>query len=390
MGAPRARIASGRLSGSRRRNHRAQARRRPLHAEPKVRIAGTGSYLPETVLDNHDLFARPSIRENFELERARGSLRGVEDPERLAPEEVFDLWARQVTGIRERRVLDPEGRVTTEEMCAEAGRRALSMAGLEPGDLDLILVGSVSASDTVPNAACTVADRLGVPGLGGFTLNAACAAYVYALAVAHAFILAGLSRHVLAISGDALSHITDYSDPKTAVLFGDGAGAAVLAPADGEHGILGRPVLVGDYQRDPLYMIGQGWETPEEPEPKLRMGGGPRVLKQAITSMAEVAERALETAGRAWEEVDFVVPHQANLRITKGLEKQLELPNGRVVHAIEEYGNMSASTVGLTLDEVVRGRRGEVPDPALLVLTAVGGGYTTGALVTSWPGGARS
>lgn len=363
-----------------------------MEGELTARIAGSGSYLPPTILDNRELYRLESIRANFDVERARTSLRGVEGVEDLSPEEVFDLWSVQVTGIRERRVLSPESGMTTEDMCAEAGRRALEMAGMEAGELDQILVASLTAADEVPNTACTVAAELGVPRLGGYTLNAACAGFVYAVAAGYALIRSGMARNILAISGDTLSRVTDYSDPKTAVLFGDGAGAVVLAPSEtseGGDGILGPPYLTGEYDREPLYLIGQGWEPPEEPFPKLHMAGGPQILRQAILSMAGVADRALQAAGRGWEEVDVVIPHQANLRITRGLEKHLRLGKGRVIHTIERYGNLSASTVAVTLDEVLRGGHGPLPDPALIVLTAVGGGYTTAAAVIRWSGGTR-
>ncbi|MFQ5679868.1 MAG: 3-oxoacyl-ACP synthase III family protein [Gemmatimonadota bacterium] len=358
-----------------------------MSAELTARIAGSGSYLPPTILDNRELFERATIREAFDVERARASLRGVER-EALSAVEVFDLWSRQVTGIRERRVLTPESGLTTEEMCAEAGRRALEMAGMAACDLDAVIVASLTSSDIVPNSACTVAALLDVPRLGGFTLNAACAGFVYAAAAGYSLIRSQVAANILVISGDTLSRVTDYSDPKTAVLFGDGAGALILTPSTAGDGILGHPRLTGDYDRDPLYLIGQGWEAEEEPFPKLHMVGGPQILKKAILSMAEVATRALETAGRGWDEVDFVIPHQANLRITQGLERYLKLAKGRVIHTIETYGNLSASTVAVTLDEVLRGRHGTVPDPALIVLTAVGGGYTTAATVIEWRGGA--
>lgn len=346
-----------------------------------ARITGSGSFLPEKRLDNYALYEMESIRRAFDLERARSALRDGEGTDELNPEEVFHRWALQVTGIRERRVLDPETGMRTEQMCAEAARRALEVAGLEPGDLDLIIVGSVTPSDEVPNMACTVAELLGVPRLGGYTLNAACAAFVYAVAAGWSAIRSGLARRVLVIAGDALSRITDYEDPKTAVLFGDGAGAVVLEAARRDDGVLGTPYLGGDYDRDPLFLEGRSWMEEDEPNPKLRMGGGPQILRQAIGSMAEAADRALQTTGRGWDEVDLVIPHQANLRITRGLEKQLRMSRGRVLHTIQEYGNMSASTVGVTLDEALRGRHGPLPDPALIVLTAVGGGYTTGGIV---------
>ncbi len=345
-----------------------------------ARVAGTGSFLPPTAQSNADLYGLESIRRNFDVERARASLREIEGVEDRSPVEVFDLWARQVTGIIERRVTRPEDGHTTESMCAEASRRALEAAGMSPDALDAILIGSVTPSDSVPNASATVGSMIGAPRAGGFTLNGACTGFIHVMATGYAMIRSGIAENVLVCAGDVLTRITNYEDPTTAVLFSDGAGAAVLT-ASGNGGFAGPPTLSADYAREHLYIRGQGWEEADDPIPKLRMGGGPKVLRRAINAMASVAERALEEAGADWSTVDLVVPHQANLRITRGLEKHLALPKGRVVHNIERYGNCSAATVGIALDEALRGKHGEVPRPARVVLTAVGGGYTTGAAV---------
>jgi 3-oxoacyl-[acyl-carrier-protein] synthase-3 len=352
-------------------------------AQHSARIAGTGSFLPPTRVDNRALFEHPGIRPNFDVERARGALKDVEASS-LEPDEVFDLWARQVTGIEARRVLTEGDGLTTELMCAEAGRRALQAAGMEATELDMVVAASLTASRQVPNVSCTVAAELGAPHVGGYVLNAACAGFVYALGAAYAHIRAGTARHVLVVVGDTLSKITDYTDPKTAVLFADGAGAAVLTACPEGEGILGSPYIEADYSYDHLHLHGQGWESPDEPEAKLHMGGGPHVLRQAIQAMKRVAERALERTELGWEDIDYVVPHQANLRITLGLARHLPLEEDRVVHTIREYGNLSASTVAVTLDEVLRGRHGPLPDPTRLLLTAVGGGYTSSGLVVSW------
>lgn len=355
-----------------------------MREELTARIAGSGSFLPPHRVDNAELYRREGIRRNFDVDRARGSLRDVEDARALEPVEVFDRWARQVTGIEERRVVTEEDGLSTEDLCTEAGRRALDDAGLTPSDVDFVIVATVTEKETVPNAACTVAAELGVPGLPGYTVNAACAGFVYALAAGYAHLRAGFGETVLVIAGDSLSHITDYTDPKTAVLFGDGAGAVVLRPGSGEDRILGTPYHEADYAPEHLYLRGQGWETPDEPDPTLHMGGGPHVLRNAIHAMRRVADRALESTGLGWDEIDYVVPHQANLRITRGLERLLPLEHGRVVHTIQRYGNLSASTVAVALDEVLRGEHGPLPDPTRLVLTAVGGGYTSAGMVVSW------
>lgn len=352
-----------------------------MTAEVTAEVAGTGRFLPEARLDNFQLFEREDVRSAFDVERGRATLRDAEDAASLPPEQVFDRWVRQVTGIEERRVLLPETGLTTEHMCAEAARRALAAAGLQPTDVDLLYLASLTCSDEVPNGACTVADLLGAPRLPGYTLNAACAGFVYGIATGWAAIRSGMAERVLVVSGDTLTRFVDYSDLNTAVLFGDGAGAAVLARTEGDRGVLGRPIMTGEFDRDPLYLVGQGWETEAEPFPRLHMEGGPRILRNAITTMADASDAALGTAGLGREDVDVVVPHQANLRITRGLEKQLALTRGRVIHNIRRYGNMSASTVAVTLDEVLRGEHGEVPVPAVFVLTAIGGGYTTAATV---------
>lgn len=349
------------------------------------RVIGTGKYLPETTLDNRDLYEMESIRANFDVERARASLRKKGETDDLSPEEVFDRWSRQVTGIRERPILPFDSDATTEDMCARASRRALENAGLEPGELDLIVAASVTPADEVPNLACTLARDLGAPSVPGFTVNAACAGFVYAMSTANSFVRAGTADRVLAVTGDALTRVTDYTDPKTAVLFSDGAGCAVLEATGEATGIRGEPCLTADYNREHLYMATEQW-TDEDPESTpgletLRMGGGPRVLRQAINAMVDVADGALATTGLGWEDIHYVVPHQANLRITRGLEKKLSLPGGKVVHTIEEYGNSSASTVSIAFDEVARGEHGPLPDPTRVVLTAVGGGYTSGGMV---------
>jgi len=352
--------------------------------ELTARVAGSGRFLPDRVLDNFELYELDGIRASFDEARARGSLRGTEAEGELSPAAVFDRWSRQVTGIRERRIVAADGSQTPERMCAEASRRALRAASMQAGELDFIVAASVTEAEVVPNLACTVAGLLGIPHVGGFALNAACAGFVYALAAGYAFIRSGGARNVLVVSGDALSHVTDYGDPKTAVLFADGAGAVVLKATRDGGGVLAPPFLNADYSPEHLNLKGMAWTGPDGRHPVLRMGGGPHVLRQAINAMLEVANGALTRTGLSWDDVDFVIPHQANLRITRGLERQLHLKKGKVLHTIERYGNVSASTVPIALDGVLRGEFGPVPDPARIVLTAVGGGYTSGAAVLEW------
>jgi 3-oxoacyl-[acyl-carrier-protein] synthase-3 len=217
-------------------------------------------------------------------------------------------------------------------------------------------------------------------------LNAACAGFIYALAAGHAFIASGAARNVLVVSGDSLTRVVDYTDPKTAVLFGDGAGALVLSAEGGRGRVLAPPYTTAEYSPAHLNLTGQAVMKPGDVIPRLTMGGGPNVLRNAIKSMIGVADSALQRAGLGWVDVDVLIPHQANQRITAGIDKVLDLPRGRVIDIIDLYGNVSASTVPIALDEVLRGLHGELPSPANIVLTAVGGGYTSAGAVIEWSG----
>lgn len=354
----------------------------------QVFVAGSGRYVPPRSVSNFDLYELDAIRKAFDVEQARGSLRGIEPEEasELTAPEVFDHWAVQVTGIRERRVLDPDDSRSSEWMCAEAGRKALEDAGMEAGELDMLFVACLTESEIVPNAACTVGALMEIPTTPGFVLNAACAGFLYALAAGHAFLASGAARNVLVVSGDSLTRIVDYGDPKTAVLFGDGAGAVVLSSDAGRGRLLAPPYTTAEYSPTHLNLTGQTVMQRGDPIPTLTMGGGPNVLRNAIKSMIGVADRALERTDLSWSDIDILVPHQANKRITAGIEKSLGLPKGKVIDIIETCGNVSASTVPIALDEVLKGLHGPLPTPANVVLTAVGGGYTSGAAVVEWTG----
>ena len=351
-----------------------------------VNVAGTGHYVPDRLVHNAELFEFPGIRAAFDVERARNALRNS-DPEAadtLSDADVFDGWAQQLTGIRSRRLLPEGDEVTAEDMCATAARRALEHAGMSADQVDFIIVASLTSREVVPNISVTLADRLGIPAVPGFVLNTACAGFVHALSAGYAYVLTGQARNVVVVSGDALSRITNYEDPKTAVLFGDGAGAAVLTAEPARGRVLGAPFLAAEYSPDHLNLIGQGWGSNGGPDHKLRMAGGPNVLRHAIRTMRVASDAALARAGLEWHEVDVVVPHQANGRITLGLERALKLNHGRVIHAIDGLGNVSASSVPITLDRLLRGEHGPLPEQARIVLTAVGGGYASGAAVLEW------
>lgn len=347
---------------------------------PTVRIVGWGGSLPSNRLTNSDLWAMPAIRKAFDTEKARLALHDHPDVASLSPEEVFDRWALQLCGIYERRILDRSGSQTTEDLCAEACTRALDQAGMQAHDIDHLIVACLTPSETVPNAACTVADLIGNPRISGYTLNAACAGFTYGLAAAFAAVRSGVSHNVLVVAGEAMSRIADYQDPKSAILFGDGAGAVVVSSGDEGLEVVGTPALGSLYNRDALWLAGQNWQDEGDAPPKLRMRGGPSILRRAVSYMVEMASRTLTSAGLGWDDVDVVIPHQANERITQALERKVALSTGRVVNNIGRLGNLSAATVPVALDETLRGEHGPVPIPGVTVLTAVGGGYSTAAV----------
>jgi len=350
-----------------------------------VYLSGTGHYVPGRLVDNFELFNLPAIRRSFDSERARISLRKI-DPDAadtLSDPEVFDLWARQLTGIARRSMVPADGGTTSEDLCARASLRALDHAGIASTDLDFLVVANLTAQEIVPNAASTLGALIDAPALPGFVLNTACSGFLHALSVGFMHITTGESDAVLVVSGDALTRVTDYGDPKTAVLFGDGAGAAVLTSRPGPGRVLSAPVLAAEYSADHLNLMGQGW-GPDDADHKISMAGGANVLRHAIRTMREVATSAVENAGLTWDDVDFVVPHQANERITVGLERALKLSKGRVIHAIEDIGNVSASTVPITLDRLIQGEFGSLSGRSQIVLTAVGGGYASGAVAIEW------
>lgn len=354
-----------------------------------VYLSGTGHYVPECQVDNFTLFENPGIRGSFDCERARNSLRKF-DPDAantLSDAEVFDHWVRQLTGVIRRRIVPEDGSVSSEDLCAEASRRALAHAGIQADELDFLVVANLTALEIVPNSAATVGARIGAPSLPGFVLNSACSGFLHALSAGYLQVTTGQSDAVVVASGDALTRVTDYTDPTTAVLFGDGAGATVLTSRPGRGLVLAAPFLGAEYSADHLNLVGQGWGHDGNDNHKITMAGGAHVLRHAVRTMRVAASNALETSGLTWDDVDFVVPHQANERITVSLERALKLKKGRVIHAIEDIGNVSASTVPITLDRLLRGEFGSLPDRSRIVLTAVGGGYTSGAVVIEWSAG---
>lgn len=317
-------------------------------------IAGTGSYLPEKIITNDDL------------------ARFVD---------TSDEWIRTRTGISRRHVVrDGE---TTCDLAEHAARRAMEAAGVQPSDLDLIIVGTSTPDQVFPNVGCLLQERLGSFGYPAFSLEAACAGFVYCLGVAHQFIVSGASNCALVIGAETMSRILDWSDRGTCVLFGDGAGAVVLTPSS-DSGVLSTHLHADGRHHQLLGVpsgISRGFDNLRAGKDFLRMKGS-EVFRVAVNTLGAAVTEALEANGMDKSNVDWLVPHQANIRIIQAIARKLDLPMERVITTVAEHGNTSSASVPLALDVAVRDgriRRGD-----LLLLEAFGGGFTWGSALVRY------
>ncbi len=322
------------------------------------RIVATGRATPRTVVANHDLCRLMN---------------------------TSDEWIRTRTGIGQRYVMRTGESLL--DVAAEASRIALERAGLSPRDLDAIVVGTVSSEYGFPSFACLLQERLGADSIPAFDVAAACSGFVYALSVADFSMRAGDFRRVLVVGTDALSTMVDWSDRRTAVLFGDGAGAAVMVFEPGPRGILSSLLRSSGRLWDLLSVRATGIRAPMDSEVRrssddaIKMKG-PELFKVAVKSMEEVSREAAKRAGIRLEEVDLIVPHQANLRIINAVAERLGLPPEKVFTNVDRYGNTSAASVPIALDEALEMNR--IRDNDLVMLNACGGGLTWGANVVRW------
>ncbi|GIX33700.1 MAG: 3-oxoacyl-[acyl-carrier-protein] synthase 3 [Lysobacterales bacterium] len=287
-----------------------------------------------------------------------------------------DEWIRERTGIRERRIA-AEGE-TTCDLAEQAARAALEAAGVAPSELDLIVVGTTTPDLIFPSTACLLQHRLGANGCAAFDLNAACTGFIYALASADAFIRAGAVRRALVVGAETLSRMIDWSDRATCVLFGDGAGAVVLA-ADSKPGVLATHLHADGGYKELLYNpVGVSVGFRDEPNHGVKvMMTGNEVFKVAVRTLDAVVEETLTANGLSKSDIDWLIPHQANLRIIAATARRLEMPMERVVVTVDRHGNTSAASVPLALDEAVRS--GRIRSGELLLLEAFGGGFTWGS-----------
>jgi 3-oxoacyl-[acyl-carrier-protein] synthase III len=314
------------------------------------RIAGTGSYLPEKVLTNDDLAKFV---------------------------DTSDEWIASRTGIRERHIA-AEGE-TTGDLGYHAAVRALEAAGVNAKDLDLIIVGTTTPDLIFPSTACLIQHRIGADGCPAFDVNAACSGFVYALTVADKFIRSGAAKTALVIGSETLTRMVDWSDRTTCVLFGDGAGAVVLK-ADTETGILSTHMHADGGKKELLWNpvgVSVGFKPGEENAGvRINMSGND-VFKYAVKALDSVVEETLQANGLDRHAIDWLIPHQANLRIIEATAKRLDMPMERVIVTVDKHGNTSSGSVPLALDEAVRS--GKVQRGQLVLLEAFGGGFTWGS-----------
>jgi 3-oxoacyl-[acyl-carrier-protein] synthase-3 len=315
------------------------------------RIAGTGRFLPERILTNADL-------------------------EKMV--DTTDEWIRTRTGV-ERRHIAAEDQ-TTSDLCVEAAKIAMETAGVTAGDVDLIVVGTTSPDLIFPNVGTLVQRRLGIHGCPAFSIEAACTGFIYALTTADKFVRAGESRCALVIGAEIISKLVDWNDRSTCVLFGDGAGAVIVTPSD-EPGIISCHLGADGQYKDLLYYpVGASKDLHKAGlgDAKIIMSGN-EVFKVAVKTLGNVAEQALVANNIQKDEIDWLIPHQANLRIIQATAKRLGLPMEKVILTVQDHGNTSAASVPMALDVGIRD--GRIKRDQLILMEAFGGGFTWGSIL---------
>lgn len=319
-----------------------------------ARIIGTGSYLPEKVVHNTDL-------------------------EKLM--DTSDEWIRERTGI-ERRHYAAEGE-TTVDMAEQAARRAIAAAGLKPEDIDLIVFATATPDLVFPNCGTLLQARLGCLGVPAFSVEAACSGFIYALSIAEKFVRTGSSQRALVVGAETLTRITDFTDRTTAILFADGAGAVVLAPSE-DAGILSTHLHADGSYEKLLYCTGgvsRGYEPESGGRAFIRMAGR-ETFKVAVTMLGNSVDEVLAKNGLDKSAINWLVPHQANIRIIDAAVERFGLSEEKVIVNLDRFGNMSSASIPVALDEAVH--QGRIKKGDTLVLVGFGGGLTWGAAVLKW------
>ena len=326
----------------------------------RIGIAGTGSYLP------------PKVLTNFDIEKFL---------------DTSDEWIYTRTGIKERRIAEPG--VGVSELCKTAGERAMEMAGVKPSDIDLIVLGTITPDTHCPAGANWLEAKLGCDNAVSFDVTAACTGFIFSLHVALALIKAGMNKKALVVAGEIMSRTVNWKERESCILWGDGAGAVVITETASGAEVLSTHVHTDGKNGSELLMPGGGsittpisHESVDKGLHFLKMINANTSLRTAVNHFAEAALEAVRQNGYAVEDVDLIIPHQANIRIIEGVARKLKVPMEKVYTTIEKYGNISSATVPIALDEAVRA--GTITKGKLVCLTAFGGGLTWGSSLIRW------
>ena len=318
----------------------------------------TGAYLPEKVLKNSDL-------------------------EKMV--DTSDEWITERTGIRERRIADKDQ--TASDLACEASKIAIERAGLKAEDIDLIIVATITGDMPFPSTACFLQHKLGALNAAAFDINAACSGFLYALSIADNFIKSGSHKKALVVGTEVLSKVTDWEDRATCVLFGDGAGAVIVEPTDEDRGVLSTHINSDGSMWELLYLPGGGSRNPSSCESVgqklhyIKMKGN-ETFKVAVRTLEDLVIKTLEENSLDSSQLSLLIPHQANLRIIQATADRLKIPMGKVVVNLDRYGNTSAASIPIALDEAVAGGRLKSGDYVLL--EAFGGGITWASALIKW------
>lgn len=322
----------------------------------RSRIVGTGSYLPERIMTNTEL-------------------------EQLV--DTSDAWIRERTGIEERRIADPSQ--TTGDLAVEAGLAAIAAADVDPATVDMVIVGTSTPDAVFPSTACLIQRRLGVaPDAVAMDVAAACSGFIYALGVADRFIRTGSVKRALVIGAETFSRILNWQDRSTCVLFGDGAGAVLLEATTEHEGIINTHLHSDGANAELLHVpwgVSQGYDRLVDNAGTVSMRGN-EVFKVAVRTLGRLIDETLEKNGLSRSDIDWVVPHQANIRIIAATAKKLDIPMERVVVTVQKHGNTSAASIPLALDAAIRD--GRIQRGQLLLLEAFGAGFTWGSALVRY------
>jgi len=317
---------------------------------PASRIAGTGKAVPAKVLTNFDL-------------------------EKMV--DTNDAWIRERSGIERRHILEPHK--TNSDLASEAARNAMTEAGVKPEEIDCILVATITPDSLFPSTACHVQAKLGAVHAAAFDISAACSGFIYGLTIADSLIRSGAFRKILVIGSEALSRFTDWQDRSTCVLFGDGAGAVVLEPSDGRRGVFTSYLRSDGRLAHLLNMPGGGSTLPathemvDQRQQFIKMEGR-EVFKHAVRTMVDAARHSLRQAKLHPEDIDFLIPHQANVRIIDAIAERMHMPREKIIVNLQEYGNTSSASIPIALDEARKD--GRIREGHKCLLVAFGGGFT--------------